>query len=161
MEDESERWSRDYNEAYSRGDQETMDRMNADNEAEERQLDPSVPDQRLIDMANAAYGWGSDLAYMDHYDTIFEEHTSDLEGDAYWDAVHSAESLHNKIWQAGMAALGLKTTGDIEYEADSAAAMRSAKIGNDTASFDDLMADRDQAISDGKDLREHYRSYLV
>jgi len=44
-------------------------------------------------------------------------------------------------------------------EAHTAAAMRSAKIGNDTASFDDLMADRDQAIRDGKDLREHYRTF--
>lgn len=123
-EDEAEKWSNEYDEAYSRGDQETMDRMNADNEKMERywsdyethadEVDPLPPDQRLIDMANAAYGWGSEVAYMDHYDTIFEEHTSDLEGDDYWDAVHSAESLHDKIWRAGMAALGLKTTQDMK-----------------------------------------------
>jgi hypothetical protein len=116
-EDEAEKWSNQYDEAYSRGDQETMDRMNTDNEAEERQLDPSVPDQRLIDMANSAHGWGTMLAYQDHYESVFEDHTLDLEGEDYWDAVQSAESLHDKIWSAGMAALGLKTTEDIEYEA--------------------------------------------
>tara|TARA_R100000005_G_C4987887_1_gene195757 strand:- start:1213 stop:1803 length:591 start_codon:yes stop_codon:yes gene_type:complete len=36
-----------------------------------------------------------------------------------------------------------------------AAAMRSARIGSGTASFDDLMEDRQQAIEDGKDLVEH------
>ena len=126
-EDEAEKWSRDYDEAYSRGDQETMDRMNADNEKMERywsdyeahadEVDPLPPDQRLIDMANAAHSWGTTVAYEDHYESVFEDHTLDLENDDYWDAVHSAKSLHDEIWQAGMAALGLKTTEDIEYEA--------------------------------------------
>ena len=36
--------------------------------------------------------------------------------------------------------------------------MRSANIGSGRASFDDMMADRDKAIEDGKDLRDHYDS---
>ena len=40
----------------------------------------------------------------------------------------------------------------------SEAAMRSARIGSGRASFDDLMADRDKAIEDGKDLRDYYDS---
>lgn len=40
----------------------------------------------------------------------------------------------------------------------SEAAMRSARIGSGRASFDDMMADRDKAIEDGKDLRDHYDS---
>ena len=68
-------------------------------------------------MANAAHSWGTTVAYEDHYESVFEDHTLDLENDDYWDAVHSAKSLHDEIWQAGMAALGLKTTEDIEYEA--------------------------------------------
>lgn len=38
---------------------------------------------------------------------------------------------------------------------DSEAAMRSARIGSGRASFDDMMADRDKAIEDGKDLVEY------
>jgi len=37
--DEGDKWSREYDEAYSRGDQETMDRMNAENEADETSLE--------------------------------------------------------------------------------------------------------------------------
>ena len=44
---------------------------------------------------------------------------------------------------------------DEEYMAD---AMRSARIGNDSASFEDLMADRQRAIDQGIDLREHYNT---
>ena len=43
-----------------------------------------------------------------------------------------------------------------DEESNEADAMRSAKIGNDSASFMDLMDDRDRAISQGRDLREHY-----
>ena len=41
------------------------------------------------------------------------------------------------------------------FDGPSEAAMRSARIGSGRASFDDMMADRDQAIEDGKDLVEH------
>jgi len=123
-EDEAEKWSNEYDEAYSRGDQETMDRMNADNEKMERyqsdyeahadEVDPLPPDQRLIDMANAAHSWGQPLAYEDYHDSVFEEHTMDLDRESYWEAIHAAQSLQEEIWSAGMAALGLKTTGDME-----------------------------------------------
>jgi len=62
--------------------------------------------------------------------------------------------------------MGYQVTPPNDEGSDSArqaAAMRSAKIGSGTASFDDLMDDRDEAIRDGtfndrhKDLREHYR----
>jgi len=49
----------------------------------------------------------------------------------------------------------LKDMFDNEH---SEAAMRSARIGSGRASFDDMMADRDKAIEDGKDLRDHYYS---
>ena len=128
-EDEAEKWAREYDEAYSRGDQETMDRMNADNEKMERyqsdyeahadEVDPLPPDQRIVDMANEAHGWGTMLAYQDHHESIFEELTSDLppiygphvlrmKHHPYWEAKEQAEELHDKIWQAGLAALGLK-----------------------------------------------------
>lgn len=51
--------------------------------------------------------------------------------------------------------------GSRGYESDEANAMRSARIGNDTASFDDLMDDRQNAIDQGRDLREHYRTGAV
>ena len=41
------------------------------------------------------------------------------------------------------------------FDGPSEAAMRSARIGSGTASFNDLMDDRQQAIEDGKDLVEH------
>lgn len=49
-EDEAEKWSNEYDEAYSRGDQETMDRMNAENEAEE-----TPPEERRALVANRDY----------------------------------------------------------------------------------------------------------
>ena len=55
-EDEGEKWSKKYEAAHSEGDQETMDRMNADNEADERQLNPADPDQRLINEGVADSG---------------------------------------------------------------------------------------------------------
>ena len=135
-EDESDKWSREYEEAHARGDQETMDRMNAENEADEplsdEQLEdmfseenmgwtgsPSSPDQRIVDMAHAAHGWGTMLA-NDHHESVYEDYTSDLahptaygahEGEGphpYWEAKEKAEMLRDKIWQAGLAALGLK-----------------------------------------------------
>ena len=77
---------------------------------------PLPPDQRIVDMANAANNWGSVLAYEDHHETVFDDYTSDLppiydrhEGrHPYWEAKEQAEQLHEKIWQAGLAALGLK-----------------------------------------------------
>ena len=77
-------------------------------EEEESPAEAPKIDQRLVDMADSANGWGSMLAYKDHHESVFEDHTSDLEGDDYWNSVESAESLHDKIWQAGLKALGLK-----------------------------------------------------
>ena len=57
--------------------------------------------------------------------------------------------------------------GSRGYESDEAnairamRAMRSARIGNDSASFEDLMDDRQDAIDQGKDLQEHYRTGAV
>ena len=81
--------------------------------------------------------------------------------DAYtlWDEGYEPD--YNPVIEAAksvLEAMGYKVSPPPSEEADSAAAMRSAKIGRGTASFDDLMADRDKAIEDGKDLREHYRS---
>ena len=53
----------------------------------------------------------------------------------------------------------VKGVGRYELSSDDMeAAMRSARIGSGRASFDDMMADRDKAIEDGKDLRDHYDS---
>ena len=85
--------------------------------------DPAYPEapsnQRIVDMAHAAHGWGTMLA-NDHHESVYEDYTSDLahptaygahEGEGphpYWEAKEKAEMLQDKIWQAGLAALGLK-----------------------------------------------------
>ena len=66
-----------------------------------------VIDPRIIDMANAANDWGHTLAHEDHHESVFEHIPFDsLE--EYDAARYDASDLHEKIWEAGLKALGLK-----------------------------------------------------
>ena len=64
-------------------------------------------DPRIVAMANAANDWGHTLAHEDYHESIFEDIPFDNE-DEYDAARYGASSLHEKIWEAGLKALGLK-----------------------------------------------------
>jgi hypothetical protein len=187
--DEGDKWSREYEEAHARGDQETMDRMNAENEAMEEDLlmdDPDYRDKLNREMGdndpqNACpscgfYRYPENEYCRECFDgatpkdrnnpnphpldgMLDDSFASANEAYSLWDEGYEPD--YNSVVEAArnvLEAMGYQVIAPPSEEADSAAAMRSAKIGSGTASFDDLMADRDQAISDGKDLREHYRN---
>lgn len=98
-----------------------LKKWNADQDEEPQES----TDQRLIDMANAAHSWGLPLAYEDYHDSLFEEHTEDLDTKSYWEAIHAAQSLQEEIWSAGMAALGLKLSPFHPYDLESTVVQES------------------------------------
>ena len=66
-----------------------------------------VIDPRIVAMANAANEWGHTLAHEDYHEDIYEDIPFDNE-EEYDAARYDASDLHEKIWEAGLKALGLK-----------------------------------------------------